>query len=544
MNLAFIKMKKIRLLIILAICSSHYQNILSQEIDNTTISASLENWLVEEYLDAADAAYTPTIGREGTSILDYHILGEETAYYYSQIDKVSKPNWAEQPNPITIPTPFGKNLLVSDSPSFANPYTIEISSQTTLVYNLIPQKIYWYRIVGLANEILDQGVFKTLGHMRAIYSPNVENIRDIGGWKCEGGRLAYGKIFRGGIVDNITEEERITLTQLVGIGTDVDLRHDNGEASATSPLGVEAEWEEIMAYMFLITNTWAAPKGGGPNTAYYACVGNMVRRVVDNPTQGGFYYHCAAGADRTGIVIALFEGLCGVSVEDIVKDWELTTFTNYEKFISQEKTAWWHYENGTLLKETGEMRSVFQYMYDNYNNSSKTATFQEQVENWFKKNVFLTAAEQNKYLNGLKNYMIEPDTRNPILIQDGGFNENGLSYLLIDEVPMRYQTNEIAYSSTNGSTIDNEMTSSTDYIDCKDFTYLISNVETKNFAVFYDSSHKCIGGASSSENISDDTVLYKSGTIEYSIPSNAAYVKINIPKFSDAYAILSVNSLK
>ena len=41
------------------------------------------------------------------------------------------------------------------------------------------------------------------------------------------------------------------------------------------------------------------------------------------------YFHCNAGADRTGTLAILIEALLGVSEEDITKDFELTTFSIY-----------------------------------------------------------------------------------------------------------------------------------------------------------------------------------------------------------------------
>lgn len=38
------------------------------------------------------------------------------------------------------------------------------------------------------------------------------------------------------------------------------------------------------------------------------------------------YFHCAKGADRTGTLAFLLEGLLGVKESDIAKDYELTSF--------------------------------------------------------------------------------------------------------------------------------------------------------------------------------------------------------------------------
>ena len=40
------------------------------------------------------------------------------------------------------------------------------------------------------------------------------------------------------------------------------------------------------------------------------------------------YFHCHGGADRTGTLAFLLEGLLGVSESDMAKDFELTTYSN------------------------------------------------------------------------------------------------------------------------------------------------------------------------------------------------------------------------
>lgn len=505
---------------------------------------SLENWLVRAYLKNAAVKYQEGIGREGISILDYNTLGTETSYYCSKVDTLS-PNWAEQPAAVRLNTKGGDSLFVSAAPDFSGSVSYSVKEDTTSVYNLIPQRIYWYKVVNSLHEIVSRGLFKTLGHVRMVYSPNVCNIRDIGGWKCETGRLAYGKIFRGGALEGATDEDKNLIMCISGISTDVDLRHDDattGEHGNTqSPFGINYKWYELLAYMYLMTNTWSYTSHSA-NTGYYYIFGNLIRYIVDNPTAGAFYIHCTAGADRTGIVMALLEALCGVSEEDIVKDWELTTFSNYEKFINVEKTSWNHKDSeGNQVKETGEMRHVLQYLYDNFGGANN-ATLQQQAEKWFKTNVFVTAADQKKYINGIKSYLIEADSRTPMIVKNLS-DETICQYSVTDSITSVFDSKDTTYVSTeSGKEVGSDFMTSTDYIDCSDYTYLLSNVKIKNLAAFYDSNFNFLGGIGAQEAGEDD-VLFEDNTIEYSIPSGAAYMKLNMPRDCGSYAVLSVDSL-
>ena len=70
-----------------------------------------------------------------------------------------------------------------------------------------------------------------------------------------------------------------------------------------------------------------------------------------NNTDYSLYFHCRIGADRTGTIAYLLEGLLGVSEEDRYRDYEMSVFfgldertrfytnktTNYVKFVHMKK---------------------------------------------------------------------------------------------------------------------------------------------------------------------------------------------------------------
>ena len=172
-----------------------------------TVSFPLENSLVGRYLLHADNTYKKGIGRSGTSVLCYWLLGTDVSPYMLEVEETGGlPGWPEQCAPVTLPAVKGGTVWVSSSPKFDNYLTFAAQSTSVDVYNLIPQSIYWYRVFDANGKQVNKGCIKTQGKVRMIHTEKVLNVRDIGGWKCDGGQLAYGKIFRGAALEGITSE--------------------------------------------------------------------------------------------------------------------------------------------------------------------------------------------------------------------------------------------------------------------------------------------------------------------------------------------------
>ena len=143
------------------------------------------------------------------------------------------------------------------------------------------------------------------------------NVRDLGGWACDGGTVKYGLLIRGG---RITAEDRDVLVGELGVQHEIDLRGmegrdpSDGDVVTESPLGDDV-WFTIAqkAAMYTLTpvETWQT---------YLRCVIDAVTH------REPVYFHCTAGADRTGTLACVLEGLLGMSQSDIDKDYELTTF--------------------------------------------------------------------------------------------------------------------------------------------------------------------------------------------------------------------------
>lgn len=211
------------------------------------------------------------------------------------------------------------------------------------VWNLIPGYKYYYKVESLS-RVLAKGHFVTTGRRRMIYANSVHNVRDLGGLVTDDGRmLAYGKIYRGGRLTREAEnnpEEDPTKPIVMIAPEDIRIFHDElnirGEFDFRrnkelgyhdtipendidfSPLGDDATFY----------NYQLGSLGGFQDDADDYC--DMLRNILKHLRKGeAVYLHCKSGADRTGAASFLLEALAGATENELVHDYELTTFSTY-----------------------------------------------------------------------------------------------------------------------------------------------------------------------------------------------------------------------
>lgn len=155
------------------------------------------------------------------------------------------------------------------------------------------------------------GTLKPLDVRRYINTVYAANVRDIGGWPCDGGSVKYGLLYRGG---EITENDRAVLVGECGVRHELNLRGTSEANRTASPLGSDIWYTcptEFVWYSLTDKETWKE---------ILNCV---IDAVIHNEP---VYFHCSAGADRTGTVACILEAMLGMSQSDIDKDYELTCF--------------------------------------------------------------------------------------------------------------------------------------------------------------------------------------------------------------------------
>lgn len=227
--------------------------------------------------------------------------------YYSETTTYSK----EEPDGLKVKVPANTTLTVTQGGKTRS----DVVSGAGVIYNMEPLKAGTFAFSGKTYKIVPEG------GVRMVYTPSVWNVRDLGGWACTGGRVKYGKIFRGGHFGNITAADKATIVNWLGIATDVDLRNNSETGSiTTSPLGAGVEYfhQSLDFYANAVSTSAASARTVAVLKKVMACV------AANKPC----YFHCMSGADRTGTIAYILLSLLGVSQSDKDKEYELTAFSD------------------------------------------------------------------------------------------------------------------------------------------------------------------------------------------------------------------------
>lgn len=179
----------------------------------------------------------------------------------------------------------------------------------------VGEKTFASIVPGVAWEFVSGSQFGTvqaLDALRWIDTTDAPNVRDLGGWACDGGSVKYGLLYRGG---EPTANDREVLVEECGVRHDLNLRGSSEAPWTVSPLG-----EDIWFTRAENTNWYTAAVNDAWKT--------NIRCVFDAASHNEpVLLHCAAGADRTATLACVLEGLLGMRRSDIDKDYELTCFS-------------------------------------------------------------------------------------------------------------------------------------------------------------------------------------------------------------------------
>ena len=173
------------------------------------------------------------------------------------------------------------------------------------------------------------------------------NARDLGGLPTDdGGKTVTGRLLRSDNLQELTPADITKLTGELGLTTVVDLRstaelHSEGPAPLDDVSSVEHRHHPVLPEEGLATDAVAdvlLTRSERDRSRYpgNALTGHYLGYLEDRPDQvvdalrsvaradGAALVHCAAGKDRTGVVVALALRVAGVRPDAITADYAAT----------------------------------------------------------------------------------------------------------------------------------------------------------------------------------------------------------------------------
>ncbi len=206
-------------------------------------------------------------------------------------------------------------------------YPLDPNANFVAIDNLLTGKTYEYSVT--VTETAEEstrtttyhGSFTTADTNRFILLPGVSNTRDIGHYRtADGRRIKEGMIIRGTEIDGLVVGEYYLTDRAAAdpfrFRSDLDLR--SGELYS----GVyQSRLGDQVSHRFFDSPTYSGifVEDAKPRLR------DIFAELAD-PDSYPIYLHCTYGADRTGTIVFLLQGLLGVSEEDMIFEYSLTGF--------------------------------------------------------------------------------------------------------------------------------------------------------------------------------------------------------------------------
>ena len=211
--------------------------------------------------------------------------------------------------------------------SDAREFIVGRSAREYLFWNAcVGQKYFWnVTAVGADGSAVAsaQRTFRTEDlSFRMIYVDGITNVRDLGGKATEdGGRIRQGLMYRGAELHKegttvLVSKAGINALRQLGIKSELDFRTETeAGVRATSVIG------NSVYYRF---QTFS----GSKDFTSIECRSSLKKifAILAKESSYPIYMHCMVGTDRTGLVCWLVNGLCGVSEDDLWRDYLFSNF--------------------------------------------------------------------------------------------------------------------------------------------------------------------------------------------------------------------------
>ncbi len=176
------------------------------------------------------------------------------------------------------------------------------------------------------------------------------NVRDLGGLRtCDGRATRWGTVVRADTPARLTPTGWSAL-YAYGIRTIISLRTHGvveDELDFTSPhpdiVTVQAEIEDLTDAEFVEqwvdSNLWGTPLYYQDALRRWPQRHAAVISAIGQACPGGVLFHCVRGHDRTGIISLLLLALVGVTLDDIIADYELSPDPYRDELLERKHSS-------------------------------------------------------------------------------------------------------------------------------------------------------------------------------------------------------------
>lgn len=348
--------------------------VLSMEEDSSQETFDLCNSTIRDFVDAKD-------DKTAFNLLSSHSEAKELLDY-SNFPTIS----FKKSNHV----PF--KLVISKTDDYSMFESYELYDNNFVFEKAIPGEQYFWKVTD--NEDLSLGEDSFIVKNAPTRYLNIDggsNIRDIGGWTNEDGfMLKYEYIYRGAMLNGYNNGSKLTgkgisqFRDVYNIKTEIDLRNKNDDAGQDHCYFANKEFGQYdRNYLKASINQYDRIFGSTSDKNSF----NKIFECLGNRNNYPVYFHCNAGADRTGTLAFLINGYLGVSYENLTKDFELTSF-------SKQGNRWRSAPNSdnSGFDDTG----IYQNNSSNY--VAWGVLYREMMSKY--------ATEDNKLSSAIENYLV------------------------------------------------------------------------------------------------------------------------------------------
>lgn len=305
---------------------------VAQTKTNSTVF-NIQNEAVTEFLTSGDATFSAQSGTYSQAFFDQPLS-------YRPDQPAAKELTFSDPK-ATSAKVYLRNKGNAKNHGFIGEFCLKNGTGKCLLRNLVPDCTYQYEVVANDGRKIASGSFQTTGQVRMIALEKGFNIRDLGGWKGLGGRtVRYEQIYRGGSLggtdkdanmSDITDADKAELLR-IGIRAQLDLRAKTNAGRYAGESSLHSYSAGMTTMLQSDFNNTMTDNGAYNEDA--TIISDIAWIIYELKNGRPVYFNCRQGADRTGTIAFVIEGLLGCyeytnaqGGNQMALDYELTGFS-------------------------------------------------------------------------------------------------------------------------------------------------------------------------------------------------------------------------